>query len=48
MDALYPTHCDECGALIGYMGAHPRGYMICESCNDKRGEPKASESDGRL
>ncbi len=36
MSNLFATHCDECGALIGFMSSHPRGSMICPSCNDTR------------
>jgi len=45
---LFPTHCDECGALLAYMTSHPRGYMICPDCNEKRyaEQPAADQKGG--
>lgn len=36
MNFLTPTNCDECDKLMAFMSPHPRGYMICPECNEKR------------
>jgi len=40
---LYPTNCDECNQLFAYMESHPRGYMICPSCYERKLEQEREQ-----